>query len=142
MNELEQLLKRLIEFGLLTEAEEQTVRRSLLIIELQITPKTRYVEFMDEFNIITGKKYKPDIETRELYYENDALYSNTDRLTAIKNAVTDPWIKENSTVLTPKWALKPDTIGKYINYAAPKSSDKSNKGNAEIASTDYTNVTV
>jgi hypothetical protein len=143
MNELEQLLKRLIEFGLLTDSEEKTVHKSLLTIEIQLTPKTRYIEFIEEFNLITGKKYKPEIESREMFYENDSLYSNSDRLTALKNAITDPWIKENSTVLTPKWALKSETIGKYINYAAPKpTTDKSGIGSKELSATDYTKVTI
>lgn len=137
MNELEQLLKRLIEFGLLTDQEEATVKRSLLNIEMQLMPKTRYLEFMDEFNAISGKKYRPDSESREMYYENDSIYSNSDRITALKNAMTDPWIKDNSHYVTPKWALKSETIGKYINYEAPKSADRTGKGNVDISKTDY-----
>jgi hypothetical protein len=137
MNELEQLLKRLIEFGLLTEQEEGIVKRSMLQIELQLTPKTRYVEYMEQFNIISGKKFRPDTESRDIYYENDSIYSNSDRLTALKNAMSDPWIKENSTVVIPKWALKSETIGKYINYEAPKSTDRTGKGSIDIGKTDY-----
>jgi hypothetical protein len=141
MNELESVLKRLIEFHLLTHQEEEIIHRSLLTIEIQIMPKTRYIEFIEEFNTITKKKYKPDIESRELFYENDSLYSNADRLKALRNAMSDPYIKERSTILTPVWLLKPETIGKYITYAAPKSNSKSNKDDKETKP-DYSKVSV
>jgi hypothetical protein len=127
MNELEQLIKRLIEFGFLTESEEKAVPLCFLDIEIHWHPRTRYIEYIDEFNKITGKKYKPDIESRELYYENDTIYSNIDRLTSLKNSLTDPWIKTNNTILTPKYALKPENIAKYINYEAPKPDSESGK---------------
>jgi hypothetical protein len=142
MNELEQLLNRLIEFGLLTDTEEQMVHKALLNIEIHITPKTGFIEFIDQFNQITGKKFTPNLESRELYYENDSLYSNSDRIAALKNALNDPWVKENSTVLTPKWSLRPETIGKYINYEPPKSTLKSNKGSSQISGTNYSDITV
>lgn len=125
MNKLEALLKRLIEFGLLTDDEEISVYESLLHIEIQLSPKTKYCEFIDEFNKVTGKKYKPDIESRALYYDNDATYSFPDRITALKNCMLDPWVKDNFTVLTPKWILKPDSIAKYINF---KYASKNNNG--------------
>jgi hypothetical protein len=122
MNKLEPLLKRLIEFGLLTDEEEKQVHESLLRIECHWSPKTKYIEFIDEFNKITGKKYRPDEDSRGLYYENDALFSFNDRITALKNALTDPWIMERLTIVTPKWILTPENLSKYINYAAPKTN--------------------
>jgi hypothetical protein len=141
MNELESILKRGIEFSLFTDQEQEIIHRSLLSIEMRLTPKTRYIEFIEEFNAITKKKYKPEIESRELFYENDSLYSNADRLKALRNAMSDPYIKERSTILTPVWLLKPETIGKYITYAAPKQDSKSSKGNAETKP-DYTKVSI
>lgn len=122
MNELEQLLKRLIEFGLFTDEEEKLVHKSLLIIETHWSPKTKYIEFIDEFNKITGKKYKPDEESRQLFYENEAIHSFSDRITALKNCLTNPWIMERLTIITPKWILIPENLSKYIDYAAPKTN--------------------
>ena len=121
MRELEQLLRRLIEFGLLTEDEETLVNKSLLNIETKLTPKTAYIEFMEEFSSIRKAKHKPTLESRRLFYENESLFTNTDRLTALKNAMTETWIKERLTILTPEWILEAKNLSKYMNYAAPNS---------------------
>lgn len=139
MYEGERIFKRLIEFSLLIDDEEQRLAMDFLYREIHEHPKTMYIEYMDEFNKITGKKYKPDIESREIYYENETLYSNLERLQALKNCLTDPWIKTNMTILTPKYALKSENIGKYINYEAPKPDSKPN---TDISNTDYERVTI
>lgn len=140
MHELEQLLNRLIEFGLLTNEEEETVKRSLLDIEMRIAPKTPYIQFIEEFNSITKKKYKPDIDSRKLFYDNMIVHSLSDRIDALRNALTDPWVQESNTILSPKWILKPENVAKYLNYTPPKKeTDKSNK---DLSDTDYGKVTV
>lgn len=139
MHELEQLLKRLMEFGLLTNEEEQLVKKSMLAIEIQIYPKTNYIEFIDQFNLITKKKYKPDTDSREIFYENIHVHSLSDRISALKNAVTDPWVKESNSVLSPKWILKPDIVAKYLNYVAPAKKPEINK---DLSKNDYGTIVV
>jgi hypothetical protein len=131
MHEIEQLLKRLHSFGLLTQDEEDMYPEALLNIERQLLLKTDYLKFIEEFNKITGKKYKPDVDSRALFYENEAIYSFTDRVNAVKKALTDPWIKENMGIVTPKWALKPDNTSKYMNYVAPSNNKTSGTKSTE-----------
>jgi hypothetical protein len=133
MKKLEPLLTRLIEFGLLTEEEEKTVYNSLLNIEKSLTPKTQYIEFIDEFNKITGKKYKPDIESRTIFYENEGIYSLNDRLNALKNALIHPWIIDNITIVTPAYILKPENTSKYMNYVPTKNKSNNGKSDSETA---------
>ena len=133
MQKLEQVLNRLIEFGLMTSEEEKIVKEELLHIEIQLTPKTQYIEFIEGFNKITGKKFKPDTISRELFYEHNMDYSLADRMAAVKNSMTDPFIKESPGLLQPKWISKPENIAKYINYKAPKV----NKDGKDIEGIDY-----
>jgi hypothetical protein len=133
MKKLEPLLTRLIEFGLLTEEEEKTVYNSLLNIEKSLNPKTQYIEFIDEFNKITGKKYKPDIESRTIFYENEGIYSLNDRLNALKNALVHPWIIDNITIVTPAYILKPENTSKYMNYVPAKNKSNNGKSDNETA---------
>lgn len=68
------------------------------------------------------------------------MYGVFGRITALKNAITDPWIQGNFTVLNPKWILKPDNISKYLNYTAPK--NETNQDNKDLSSTNYEKVKV
>ena len=119
MHKLEQLLRKSIEFGFWLPDEEKLIDDELLHIETVIQPKTQYIEFIEEFNKFRKTKYKPTVESRRLFYENVAMYSNSDRLTALKNAFTNPWIVDHSGVVTPEWILKSENINQYLNYVAP-----------------------
>lgn len=140
MKDLERVLNKLIEFGLLETEEEEIVRRELLEIEIHLSPKSNYILYIEKFNEITKKKYKPDLESRKLFYENEFLYSLTDRLQAVKNATTDPWVQESNTILSPKWILKPDNTAKYMNYRAPEKKQETD--NKDLSKNDYGNVIV
>jgi hypothetical protein len=129
MQQLEQVLNRLIEFGLLTNEEEKIVKESFLSIESRLSPKTQYIEFIEGFNKITGKKYKPDTDSRELFYKYVYDYSLTERLNAVRNALTDPYVIESSGILSPKWILKAEMVSKYMNYVAPKRTEKTDNVN-------------
>jgi len=140
MHKLEQLLNRTIEFGLFTHEEEEIIKQELLHIETRLTPKTAYIQFIEQFNTITKKKYKPDIESRRLFYDNAMIHSLSDRIEALKNAVSDPWVQESNTILSPKWILKPDNVAKYLNYTpAKKDTEKSNQ---DLSDTDYGKIAV
>ncbi len=127
IQQFEQTINRVIEFALLTEEEENTVKKFLLWVEENLNKKTEYMLFIEEFNKITKKKYKAESESRELFYKGIAIHSLSDRIAAIKNALTDPWIAERTTILTPTWILKTDNTAKYMNYKpAKKTQDGSN----------------
>lgn len=140
MQRLEQLLNRIIEFSLLTPEEEQTIKEELLDIEQHYMPKTPYINFITEFNSITGKKYKPDIESRKLYYENAMLYSFSDRIKALKNAVSSSFVKTSNSILSPKWILRPDITAQFMNYVEKEQKD--NTDNKNLDGNNYTEVTV
>jgi|WetSurMetagenome_2_1015567.scaffolds.fasta_scaffold297907_3 hypothetical protein len=127
--QLESLINRQIDFGLLTEEEEQLAKNSFLKIESQITPPTQYMEFIQEFNKVRKTTYKPDIESRKLFYDNITIYSISDLIKALKNALTNPYFKEHAFPITPEWILK--NTATYLNYEPPKSS----KGNTSKSDT-------
>jgi hypothetical protein len=135
MREIEQLLKRLHSFGLLTHDEEVLYPEALLNIETQLSVKTDYIKFIEEFNKITGKKYKPDVESRGLFYENEAIYSLGERCNAVKNSLTDPWVNDNLGIVTPKWILNAEKTAKYINYVAPSATTNNKKPGAKQSAT-------
>ena len=116
----EQTLSKLAEFGLLTDSEEKQKDEFLLFIEQRIKPETDYIRFLMEFNRLTTKKYIGDITSRKLFYEHEAIYSQAEKIKALTNAMTDPWIKDNNGALTPVFILKPENLAKYISYTPPK----------------------
>jgi len=134
IHNFENTLKRLIEFGLLTDDEENECKEFLLFVEKSITPRTDYMRFIHEFNQITGKKYNGDTESRELFYKAIINNSLDDLIKALQNSLLDKWILENITILTPKYILKDENTGKYINYTG-RGSDKGDnrKGQTERA---------
>lgn len=129
LEQLEQLLKRLHSFGLLTNDEEEFYPKALLNIEMQLLEKTDFIKFIQEFNKITGKKYKPDTESRELFYKDASIYSLNDRINAVKNAPKDKYVQDNPGILSPKWILKPEFTAKFMNYGNNKQDlQQSKKG--------------
>ena len=136
MTVAETIINRLIEFGLLKEDEIADCKQSFLDTEQKIHPPTPYMQFIGKFNEITGKKYKPDIESREMYYKEEGYYSLSDRIKAINNCLLDPWIKEAPSALTPKFILK--HTGKYVLYVPPKDKEKEIK----ISNSDYNEVKI
>jgi len=125
----EQTLAKLETFGVMSEEEEMQKDIFLLFVEERMTPKSTYLQFLDHFNEITGKTYrKADVKSRKLFYEFEAIYSMDERLRAIKNAMTDPYIKnENPTYLNPEMICKSEMLNKYISYTAPKPVNNSTK---------------
>jgi len=125
----EQTLSKLVIFGVLSDDEERQKEDFLLFVEERMIPKSPYLQFLEEFNKITGKTYrKADIKSRKLFYEFDATYSMEERLRAIRNAMTDPYIKnENPTFLNPEMICKCEMLNKYISYTAPKPVNNSTK---------------
>lgn len=134
----EQVLSKLEDFGLLTESEEIQKEEYLLYLEQRIKPETEYIKFLNEFNKITGKRYAGDIESRKLFYENEAIFSQEERIKAVTSALTDPYIKDNFGILTPKFILKADNLGKYISYSPPRGTK--NQPKSEISHDDYKQV--
>jgi hypothetical protein len=134
----EQVLSRLEDFGLLTESEEIQKEEYLLYIEQHIQPETEYIKFLGEFNKITKKRYTGDIDSRKLFYKNEAVFSQEERVKAVKAALTDPYIKDNYGILTPKFILKMDNLGKYISYSPPKKS--MNQPKSKMNGDDYQQV--
>lgn len=134
----EQVLSKLEDFGLLTEAEEILKEEYLLYLEQRIKPETDYIKFLDEFNKITGKRYAGDTESRKLFYDNEAIFSQEERIKAVTSALTDPYIKDNFGILTPKFILKADNLGKYISYNPPR--NVKNQPKSEISHDDYKQV--
>lgn len=134
----EQVLSKLEDFGLLTEAEEIQKEEYLLYLEQHIQPETEYIQFIKEFNKITGKRYTGDIESRKLFYMHEAVFSQEERIKAVASATTDPFIKDNFGILTPKYILKADNLGKYINYTPAQKSSKQPK--STINEDDYKQV--
>jgi hypothetical protein len=134
----EQVLSKLEDFGLLTDTEETQKEEYLLYVEQHIQPTTNYINFIKEFNKLTGKRYTGDKESRKLFYHNEAIFSQEERIKAVSNALTDPYIKENIGILTPRFILKPDNLGKYIAYKAPQKSNNQPKTN--INENDYKQV--
>lgn len=127
MHEIEQLLIRLHQFGLLTNDEEEMYPAALLHIECNLREKTEYIKFIEQFNAITKKKYKPDVESRDMFYKDSSIYSLTDRVNAVKNSLNDEWVQQNIGVLQPKWILKPENTAKYMNYEPGKRTIQQNK---------------
>ena len=118
----EQVLSKLEDFGLLTESEEIQKEEYLLYLEQHLQPKTEYIQFIEELNKITKKRYTGDIESRKLFYETESVFSQEERFKATINSLTDPYIRDNFGILTPKFILKPENLGKYISYMPPKSN--------------------
>jgi len=134
----EQVLSKLEDFGLLTESEEILKEEYLLYLEQRINPETEYIKFLNEFNKITGKRYTGDIDSRKLFYYNEVIFSQGERVKAVTAALTDPYIKDNYGILTPKFILKTDNLGKYISYSPPRGSN--NQPKSEISNDDYKQV--
>jgi hypothetical protein len=139
IHQFEETLSKIAKFGLLTEFEEKQKDEFLLFVEQKIKPETDYIKFLMEFNRITSKKYIGDIESRNLFYEHEAIYSQTERIQALTNALTDPYIKDNIGILTPKYILRPDNLAKYISYTPPKTSNNG-QPKTKIKNGDYTEV--
>lgn len=134
----EQVLSKLEDFGLLTESEEIQKEEYLLYLEQHIKPETEYIKFLKEFNKITGKRYTGDTDSRKLFYDNEAIFSRGERVKAVTAALTDPYIKDNYGILTPKFILKTDNLGKYISYSPPR--NLSHQPKSEISDDDYKQV--
>ena len=126
----ENMIMRLNEFSLLTKKEIQQTEEFFLWAEINLINKTDYIKYIKAFNDITGKKYKPSIKSRTEFYKHSYIHSLEDRVKALKNCLKDNWIKENFTIVTPEWALKSETVAKYINYTQVKKiTDTENKQN-------------
>lgn len=121
MRPLEEFLRRIIEFGLVMDDEEKMIEKELLNIELHWQPKTLFLEFFEQYNKVRNTRYNPDIESRKLYYETETIYTNEERIKALRNAMTDPYWVERSFDFPPKWILKSENLQKYLTYAAPNS---------------------
>ena len=130
--DFEQTIKRIKEFGLLTEQEETEASKHFLLVESLITPKTTYFEFIENFNNTKGVKYPPDVKSRELFYEFSHIYTVNDRITALKNALTAEYFEDKKGMLTPSFVCKPDFITSYVKFKPTK-----NKTNAS-ANSEYT----
>lgn len=117
--QFEQMMQRLIEFNLLTDDEEERYSDFMLYIEQNLRWDTEYIKFIKLFNVITGKKYKPDNQSRALYYEHAPFYTLNDRKLAITNALKDPYLQQKDGVLNPKFICKAENIAKYIKYSPP-----------------------
>ena len=137
LHPFEQVLSRLEDFGLLTESEEIQKEEYLLYLEQHIQPETQYIKFLKEFNQITGKRYNGDIDSRKLFYTNETVFSQEDMKKAVTAALTDPYIKENVGILTPKYILRSDNLGKYIAYTPPQNK---NQPKSKINNDDYQQV--
>jgi len=124
---LNNLIRKLISFGLLTDDEEKQAKHYLLKLEEDYV--TDYIQFMQAFNKITGKKFSPDVESWELFYSNN-IHSLEDRIKALRNAFESNWIQENIHVLTPRYILKKENISKFYEYkeAKNKKNKKKNDG--------------
>ncbi len=127
----EQTYNKLKTFGLLTDQEQKQAADFFLWAEQNLKQPSDYMLFLQSFNKITGKKYTGDHKSRELFYEKAAVYSVEERIQAVKNAITDPWLIENSTALTPEYILRPTMTAKYISYNSPKTTIKLKKNDTE-----------
>jgi hypothetical protein len=111
---IENLINKLISYGLLTTQEEQQAKQHITLLETAFD--TEYMQFLNVFNEITGKKYAPDQHSRELFYGNH-IHTLDQKITALRNAAASSWIQDNTHVLTPKFILKKENIAKYMNYS-------------------------
>lgn len=132
---LEQTVKRLADFSLMTADEEMKIEQSLLWIEMNLRQKTDYLIFIEKFNEIADTKFKPDVVSRRLFYENSYTYSIDDRLKALRNILKNPFFEDKRHVITLKYVCEPENIAKYMNYTAPKEAKKEVKN--QIIDNDY-----
>lgn len=119
LDKLETIFERLVSFSSLTDSEEKDIKECILWIEENLKIKSEYILYLESFNKITGKKYPSDPDSRKAYYEKVGFYSLEDRIKVIKNIITDPWFKNNSTILTPAYILQDKITAKYISYTPP-----------------------
>ncbi len=125
-NGIENLINKLISYGLLTEQEEQSTKAQLT--ELETAFNTEYMQFLKAFNEVTGKKYGADTETRTLFYSNH-IHTLEQKLKALRNAAASSWIKANEHVLTPKFILKKENIAKYMNFKETQNNTQNGNNN-------------
>lgn len=114
--ELENLLKKLKYYNLLTDNEEEQIPEMMLQIERGLKPgKSPYFNYIKELNKITGKSYKGDTQSRELFYQHYELFTMQARLRAVKNAMKFPQVVNSPEGLTPKKMCIPINIAYYAN---------------------------
>ncbi|HAN77782.1 MAG TPA: hypothetical protein DCQ31_08430 [Bacteroidales bacterium] len=137
LRELEQTFYKLKTYCLLTESEVKRLPILFLEIERTQLSESEYFDFVKQFNKLTNLNYKGDAVSRQSFYEGTGIYTNTDRIRAIENALKDKWIKENPTFLNLKNFCKNETIEKYANYEFNSTDTDSNTA-ANTQSKDFT----
>ena len=126
----EQTVKRLIDFGLLTDKEQSEAIDFFVKMEDKIQPPTDYVKFLAEFNRITGKKYRPAPKSRELFYRQITVYSFEELVRCVENTQKNPYyVKEGSFKLKPEFVLTSEFLNTYINYSGPSKTNKNEPQN-------------
>jgi len=121
---LNNLIRKIISFGLLTDEEERQAKYYLLKLEEDY--ETEYIQFMQIFNKVTGKKFSSDVESWELFYSNN-IHTLEDKIRALKNAYESNWIQENPHVLTPRYILKKGNISKFYDYKETRINTKNKR---------------
>jgi len=133
---LDALVSKLGSYGLLTIEEEQQADEYLIILESSLD--TPYMQYIKEFNRISGKKFLPEKESRRLFYSNPAN-SLHEKIVAVKKATASAWMQENMHLLSPKYMLKKENVIKFLNYSE-KGKEIQNQENNQQDETRYTSA--
>lgn len=126
--QLEELLKKLHNFGLLTGEEEKKYPELVFKIEQELNTKTPYFEFIEKFNKLMGTRYKGDPKGRQIFYESAESFSVNERITAVNKALQDEWVQNNPDFVNPFNFSKFKIVNKYVNQSDKRQSNSNNNG--------------
>ena len=127
----ESLMQRFSDFMLITTEESKHIDDFLLWVEVNTKKPTDYIRFVEGFNLITGRKYTPTIESRNAYYQNNAIYSLNDRLLAVKNAMKNDWLVAHPHKFTPVFILQKENTAQYMKYEPENKNNGNSTNNPE-----------
>jgi hypothetical protein len=95
---------------MILETEKDKFENFLVSVERQIQPQTPYMEFLESFSKLREVKYIGDAKSRRLFYDHYHVYTISDRLTALKNALESDYYKDKPGMLSPAYCCRPEFI--------------------------------